>query len=157
MRTACFSGHLGGVPGGVCPEEGCLPGGICPGGMSCGCLTKACLPRGCLPKEDICPGGCLPGGVYTDTPQTKKQTPLDPKADNPSPWTNFLTHACENTTFPQLLLQTVQISEKHISLWISLLSMYFLSVCLISFLDNSISFHSASNIKKITVFKYVWI
>ena len=26
------------------------------------------------------------------------------------PWTEFLTHACENITFPQLLLRTVKIS-----------------------------------------------
>ena len=36
------------------------------------------------------PRGCLPRGVYT--------SPL---------WTEFLTHACENITFPQLLLRTV--------------------------------------------------
>ena len=48
------------------------------------CPGEGCLPRGCLPKE------CW------DTP--------------PSKWTEFLTHACENITFPQLLLRAVIIN-----------------------------------------------
>ena len=36
-------------------------------------------------------GGCLPRGMYT--------SPL---------WTEFLTHTCENITFPQLSLRTVK-------------------------------------------------
>ena len=43
--------------------------------------------RGCLMA-----GGCLPLGLYT--------SPL---------WTEFLTSACENITFPQLRLRTVKI------------------------------------------------
>ena len=46
---------------------------------------SGCL-GGCLPRRE----GCLPGGC----------TP-------PPLWTEFLTHACENITFPQLLLRTV--------------------------------------------------
>ena len=37
-------------------------------------------------------GGCLPGGCVHSTL-----------------WTEFLTHACENITFPQLCLRTVKI------------------------------------------------
>ena len=66
--------------GGVC-LWGCLPGGcVCLGGLL----------AGCLPKGDVCQGGCLPcEGVY------------------PLLWTEFLTRACENITFPQLQLRTV--------------------------------------------------
>ena len=40
---------------------------------------------------DVCPGGCLPGGVYTSPPVDR------------------MTDACENISFPQLLLWTVMI------------------------------------------------
>ena len=61
---------------------GCLPRGV----SAWGCLPKGCLPRrwqprgtGYLPREgDVCPE-----------------------------YTEFLTYACENITFPQLLLQKV--------------------------------------------------
>ena len=36
-------------------------------------------------------------------------TPPPPFAALDPQWTEFLTHACENITFPQLLLQTVTI------------------------------------------------
>ena len=53
-------------------------GDVCPGGCVCP------VGGGCLPKGGVCPRECLPGGgVYT---------PL---------WTEFLTNACENITFPQ--------------------------------------------------------
>ena len=41
---------------------------------------------------------CLPRGAHLPLP----------------PWTEFLTHACENITFPQLLLRTVKISFRNI-------------------------------------------
>ena len=44
-----------------------------------------------------CPGGSVCLGVST---QGRVYT-------SPLPWTEFLTHACENITFPQLRLQTV--------------------------------------------------
>ena len=54
----------------------------------------------------VCVGGCLPRDVCAHNP----------------PWTEFLTHTCENITFSQLLLQMVKMfavadpgrgSEKH--------------------------------------------
>ena len=60
-----------------------------------GCLARGvCLPRGCLPKGRISAQRGLPGGLVS----AQGVTPL---------WTEFLTHACENITFPQLLLGTV--------------------------------------------------
>ena len=44
----------------------------------------------------VCPEGCLPGGCL--------------------PWAEFLAHACENITFSQLLLRTVKIGAKAMSL-----------------------------------------
>ena len=64
-------------------EGGCLPGSLPRGGDVC---PGECMPRG----GDVCPGECIPMG----------QTP---------PRTDFLTHACENITFPQPLLRTVKI------------------------------------------------
>ena len=68
-----------------------LPGGgVCPAGVSAwGFLPR----RGVSAQEEgVCPrGGCL---------HRRGCTPL---------WTAFLTHACENITFPQLLLRTVKI------------------------------------------------
>ena len=88
MRTVRCSGRLGG---------GLPEGGVCLGG------------------GDIClgEGGVYPLGTEADTPPL----PPDPEVDTPRPrgrhtppWTQFLTHACENITyitFPQLLLRTV--------------------------------------------------
>ena len=91
--------------GGVCPQGGCLPrggwvstwgkegfcpGGVCPwGGVSA--HGEGCLPRG---------GGVCLGGVC------QRNAGIHP----PSKWTEFLTHACENITFPQLLLRAVIIN-----------------------------------------------
>ena len=86
------------LPRGCLPMWRCLPrgesaqgGGFCQGG----CLPRGCLPRGfvclrrCLPRWGVCLGG-LSGGVHI--------SPL---------WTEFLTHTCENITFPQLRFRTV--------------------------------------------------
>ena len=89
-----------------------LLGVVCPRGV---CLWVSawrvsawgCMPRGggCLPKGGVClEGRCTP----PHPPGHKGRHPLDPEA-LPSPmWTKFLTHACENITFPQLLLWTVK-------------------------------------------------
>ena len=46
----------------------------------------------------VCPGGCLLGGVC-HTPPVQCMLGY-----TPSPlWSEFLTHACENITFPQIL------------------------------------------------------
>ena len=49
-------------------------------------LPGGCLPRGCLPRGIVCigEGVSAKGGVHLP------------------PWTEFLPHACENITFPQL-------------------------------------------------------
>ena len=65
--------------------------------VSCnGCLGGAwgcvCVPRGLSGQ-----GGFLAWGVY----------PLGPRGKHSPLWTEFLTHACENITFSQLLLPTV--------------------------------------------------
>ena len=82
MRTVRCSGHPGGclLGGGVYLEGGVYPAGWC--------VSRGCLPRG----GGVCPGGCLPRVGVPPTPLP--------------PWTEFLAHACENITFPQLLLQT---------------------------------------------------
>ena len=72
MRTVRCSYRLG----------GCLPGGVSSQ------WGEECLPRGvCLPNwgGGVCPVGCTP------SPDPEVETPL---------WTKFLTHACENITFP---------------------------------------------------------
>ena len=54
-------------------------------------------------------GGCLPGGVaylgwvYTIPPRHRGR--------HPPPWAEFLTHTCENVTFPQQQLRMVIIMK----------------------------------------------
>ena len=55
--------------------------------------TKECIPVGCVPSVAVAISGGR--GVFL---WREAYTPF---------WTEFLTHACENITFPQLLLQTV--------------------------------------------------
>ena len=79
-------GCLEGVcPGGVCPG-GCLPGGVSAQGWGVSawglCVSQHALGRGCLPRGCV----CIPAPVHAGIPH----------------WTEFLTHACENITFPQL-------------------------------------------------------
>ena len=103
MHTVCCSNCLlWGVSaqGGVCRDgvylvclgEASAQGVSVRGGVCLVCMgvstRRGCLPRGCLPW------GCLPilsRGCLVDTPL----------------WTEFLTHACGNITFPQLRLRTV--------------------------------------------------
>ena len=73
---------------------GCLPGvGVFQGGVCLeGCLPGAGgLHRGCLPRR------CLPSGGEGRGSTT------------PHLWTEGMTHACKNMTFPQLLFLTVKI------------------------------------------------
>ena len=69
----------GGVPawGGTCPAE-YLPQGTCSGGCTC---LGVYLPG----WEGTCLGGGVPAQVLP-----------------PPPWTEFVTHATENITLPQL-------------------------------------------------------
>ena len=77
MRTVRYSGRLGGVWEGG--SQGGVQGWMCPGCV-CVCVRGEC---------------CL--GVRGSMGRV-----------HPSPlWTKFLTDACENITFPQLLLRTV--------------------------------------------------
>ena len=74
------------------PYGGCLPRGcVCPEGVS---AQGVCLSRGCVCPECVylgvsTGGGQRNAGIYT------------------SLWTEYLTHTCENVTFPQLLLWMV--------------------------------------------------
>ena len=92
MCTTRFSGrHGGGVEGG----GSVFLGDVCLEGMS----AKGGVSRG------VCPGGC--------TPWTQRQTPPILHAgihtpcpcilgyNLPPPWTEGMTHACENITLPQ--------------------------------------------------------
>ena len=80
MRTVCCSSNLMGGEG-VCPR-------VSAWGVS--------AEGGCLPREVICQGRVSQRWCIQAC--TKANTLL---------WTEFLTHACENITFPQLRLQTV--------------------------------------------------
>ena len=75
--------------GGVCLwVSGCLPLGLegcLPLGLGRGVYT----PLGRHPQADMPPAHCILGYIL--------------------PWTEFLTHACENITFPQLLLRPVKL------------------------------------------------
>ena len=78
MHTVHCSGHL--RRGGICPEV-CAQDRVCASGLR--------VSRGCLPREGVS-RGCIPACNGADIPR----------------WTEFLIHACENITFPQLLLRT---------------------------------------------------
>ena len=65
-----------------------------------GCLHRGCLPGGCLPEGCLSGGvssqwGCRPGGL------SKGVCPGVSGRHHHPLWTEFLTHACENFTFPQ--------------------------------------------------------
>ena len=117
MHTASFNGHIYG--GGCLPRDAvCLGGGeVSAQGWVSARGVSACLPGGgrCVCPEGVCRGA-------------RGNTPMDPEADthilvhcileytplcplhagiHPPPCGQFLTDACENINFPQLLLQTV--------------------------------------------------
>ena len=79
-----------GFPGGVF-ARGDLPR------WGCVCLGEVCLPGG----GGVCPGWCASEHAMGQT------LPL---------WAEFLTHACENITFLQLLLWTVK-NQLHGNKW----------------------------------------
>ena len=90
---------------------GCLPGGVvCPGGRRQPAGGGGCLPslsRVVSAQGGFClgvvrPGRCLSKGV---SPQQGCLPILS--GGVPPLWTKFLTHACENITFPQLRLRMV--------------------------------------------------
>ena len=61
------------------------------------------MPMGCVPAW----GGCLPrrGSVSQHVGSVSQHVMR--QTSPPPPWTDFLTYACENITFPQLLLRAV--------------------------------------------------
>ena len=69
------------IPVACAPYTDCREGGVCPGG----CLPMGGVCQGVYPSMHW-EGGCLLQCMLGYTP----------------PWTEFLTHACENITFPQL-------------------------------------------------------
>ena len=61
---------------------------------------QECIPVGCVPSVAVAVEmGCLPQCMLGYMPSACW--------DTSRLWTEFLTHACENITFPQLLLWTV--------------------------------------------------
>ena len=120
LKQECIP--VGCIPSAAVAIWGCLPKGVsaswgvCLGGVS---ALVGCLLRGVSAWGSVYPGECLPMGVHP--PQTQRQTasprprgryPPDPEAEGDTPlWTEFLTHACENITFPQLLLRMVNMTK----------------------------------------------
>ena len=110
MRTACSLTVSQGDP-----PKGCLPGGCLPGGRVTALGVVSAQGRMCTmwpipsyiwyylyavpaPTETEEQCNCLYSGGHVTWQGMVGYTPL---------WTEFLTHACENITFPQLLLQVV--------------------------------------------------
>ena len=101
MRAVHCSGRLRGK--GVCPGQclsgggvsvegwGVCLGGACPGVCFGGSVCPGVSAKGCMFVSVL--GVCIPTGNGADIP--------------PTPLTEFLTHTCENITFPQLLVRTV--------------------------------------------------
>ena len=69
-------------------KQECIPVGCVLSAAVAVCLGGVC-------QEGICPSGCLPMGGRVA------------RGVRLPPWTEFLTDACENITFPQLRLRTV--------------------------------------------------
>ena len=65
-------------------------------------LLGGCLPGACLPRV-VSTWGYLPRGVYG-----WGYLPRGCLSGRGGVWTEFFTHACENITFPQLLLRTLK-------------------------------------------------
>ena len=93
----------------VCIPVGCVPSIAVPVCLG-GCLPRGCLPGGCLPTGGVCLGDVCSGGVSSQMGVSARGVCVSQHAlrQTPQPlWTEFLTHACENITFPQLRLRTV--------------------------------------------------
>ena len=119
MHTVHCSDHRGdegGVPaGGVYLPKGCTSlGGYLPGGSTClgVYLLGVYLPGG-VPAQGNVPaqGRCTCWGVYPSMYQAGGVCPSASWDTHPHLWTEFLTHTCENITFPQLHLQMVKIRD----------------------------------------------
>ena len=109
MHTVRCCGRLG-REGDWLVEVGCVcPGGVYLGGLSAGGSARGIHPPW-GPEADI-PSPTKTRGRH---PLDQSQTPRSPvhAGTHPllPPWTEYLTHACENITFTQLLLRTVKIA-----------------------------------------------
>ena len=62
-------------------------------------VKQECIPVGCVPSAAVAGGQ----GDVSAQGVSARHPPL---------WTEFLTHACENITFPQLRLRTVMTLHK---------------------------------------------
>ena len=92
-RGSWFWGGTG--HGGVCgPGEGVSTSG--------GCMVWGVWSRGVYGLV-----GCLVRGVWGVSAPRGGCIPACTEADTPPPWTEFLTHACENITLAQLRLRPV--------------------------------------------------
>ena len=97
--------------------------GVCVHPGVCVCVSRVCLclegvhpgecvSRVCLCLEGVHPGECVSRGVFRGRVQEMytprpRGTPSGSRG-TPSLWTEGMTHACENITFPQLLLRAVK-------------------------------------------------
>ena len=74
-------------------------------------IQQECIPVGCVTSAAVSAGGGLPGrGGLPHSPPAKcwDTPPVQCMLGyTHPPWTKFLTHVCENITFPQLLSRTV--------------------------------------------------
>ena len=98
MRTVRCSSRLP-RGGGVC--QGCLPEGGLPRGVSAVGGGGVCQ-GGWVVSARGGWGGVCPGGVSQHALGRGGVCPSACWHTPPSLWTEFLTHACENITFPQL-------------------------------------------------------
>ena len=87
----------GGVSGGVCQERVCMSMGLYTP-CSITCWDTHTLPN-CMLGYTPCPTACWDTHPH---PIACWHTPPPP-----SPWIEWMTHACENITFPQILLRAV--------------------------------------------------
>ena len=95
VRSFTVSG--GGVPGRV---------DVCPGGWPCDLYHHAFDVTCMLPPHQLRPINSPAAYILLVGHVTCKAC-WDTAPNPPPPWTEFLTHACENITFPQLLLRAV--------------------------------------------------
>ena len=65
-------------------------------------MKQECIPVGCVPSADMAVGGVCPAGGVS------ARSGVCPGDAHLPLWTEFLTHAYESITFPQLLLRTVK-------------------------------------------------
>ena len=84
-----------------CIPEGCVPSAaVAFSGAGCVCLGNVC--PGVSAQRGVCLGGVSPWGLCLPLGDGRRGI-----YTSPSLWTEFLTHACDNITFPQILFRTV--------------------------------------------------